>query len=252
MAYCQAIDGVEIGPCVGSCGTAAYVGHAIYVTDIDRDPLWSNFRVLALQHGLRACWSTPLLSREGGVLGTLAIYYGEPRGPTQQERKIVELLVATASVVVENARLHSRLEDLARRARLAASASGFGYFTWEVETDVVLWQNDRPYEMFGIDRSEPPINARRFVSEFLHADDRAGFEASVAKALDDSGIFHFKCRIHRKGDGRLRLVEFTGEESALAGQEERRGSLASRSTSRNGRSSTREAGCGKTAAWRRV
>jgi GAF domain-containing protein len=72
-AYCEAIDGVEIGPSVGSCGTAAYAGHAIYVTDIERDPLWSEFRGIARAHGLRACWSTPLLSREGAVLGTLAI-----------------------------------------------------------------------------------------------------------------------------------------------------------------------------------
>jgi PAS domain-containing protein len=114
-------------------------------------------------------------------------------------------------VVVENARLHSRLGDLARRARLAASASGFGYFTWEVDTDVVLWQNDRPYEIFGIDRAEPPINAERFVAEFLHVDDRAGFSAAVADAIDGSGMFNFRCRIHRKSDGGLRLVEFTGE-----------------------------------------
>ena len=58
-AYNQAIDGVEIGPGVGSCGTAAHFGHAIVVTDIENDPLWADFRDLALQHGLRACWSTP-------------------------------------------------------------------------------------------------------------------------------------------------------------------------------------------------
>ncbi|RYF38050.1 MAG: GAF domain-containing protein, partial [Comamonadaceae bacterium] len=58
-AYNAAIDGIAIGPAVGSCGTAAHFGHSIYVTDIARDPLWVNFKDLALQHGLRACWSTP-------------------------------------------------------------------------------------------------------------------------------------------------------------------------------------------------
>lgn len=79
--YCEAIDGIEIGPEVGSCGTAAFVGHSIYVTDIATDPLWANFRDLALAHGLRACWSTPIFDEAGKLLGTFAIYYRTPRAP---------------------------------------------------------------------------------------------------------------------------------------------------------------------------
>lgn len=105
-AYNAAIDGLAIGPSVGSCGTAAFTGHAIFVTDIARDPLWADFRELALSHGLRACWSTPFVSRDGSVLGTLALYYREPRGPTEHDRDIVKLVGLTAGLVVDNARLH--------------------------------------------------------------------------------------------------------------------------------------------------
>lgn len=115
-AYNAAIDGTAIGPCVGSCGTAAHFGHAIVVTDIDRDPLWADFRGLALEHGLRACWSTPILVRKGAVLGTLALYYREPRGPTERDRAIVEVVCNTAAMILENARLRARLEDLQARA----------------------------------------------------------------------------------------------------------------------------------------
>jgi hypothetical protein len=91
-AFCEAIDGVEIGPEVGSCGTAAYLRRAVYVTDIANDPLWRDFRDLALPHGLRACWSTPIEGPDGRLLGTFAIYHLTPRGPTREELRAVRLI----------------------------------------------------------------------------------------------------------------------------------------------------------------
>jgi GAF domain-containing protein len=84
-AYCDAIHGIEIGPSVGSCGTAVYVGHSIFVTDIATDPLWENFRDLALEHDLRSCWSTPIRSDDEEVIGTFAIYHSTARAPTEDE-----------------------------------------------------------------------------------------------------------------------------------------------------------------------
>jgi GAF domain-containing protein len=84
-SYCAGIDGSEIGPAEGSCGTAAFVGHSIYVTDIASDPLWIKFRELALSHGLRACWSTPIFDDAHALLGTFAIYYRSPRAPRADE-----------------------------------------------------------------------------------------------------------------------------------------------------------------------
>src|SRR5256885_7773281 len=78
-SYTEALDGFVIGPCVGSCGTAAYRREPVIVSDIATDPLWADYRDLPLAHGLRACWSTPILSSAGGVLGTFAIYWREPR-----------------------------------------------------------------------------------------------------------------------------------------------------------------------------
>jgi GAF domain-containing protein len=111
-AYNEAIDGLEIGPNVGSCGTAAHFGHAIFVTDIERNPLWADYRDLALQFGLRACWSTPFLAKDGSVLGTLALYYREPRGPTESDRNTVKLVGNAAAIVLENARLQAQLRQL--------------------------------------------------------------------------------------------------------------------------------------------
>lgn len=208
--YIQAIDGEPIGPCAGSCGTAAHFGHAIVVPDIARDPLWADYRDVALEHGLRACWSTPFIAKDGSVLGTLALYYREPRTPSETEREIVKLIGSTAALVIENARLHERLKDLNHRARLAADAGGLGFFTWDIERDSVTWQNDRPYDIFGIPRSEAAINGQRFVSEFLHEDDREAFAEAVARAVEGGTAFHFEGRIVRKSDGAVRRVEVTG------------------------------------------
>lgn len=91
-AYRKAIDGSQIGPVAGSCGTAAYFGRPIYVSDIANDPLWVNYRDLALGHGLRACWSTPIRNSEGTLLGTFAVYHQRPRSPTEDELESIRTI----------------------------------------------------------------------------------------------------------------------------------------------------------------
>jgi GAF domain-containing protein len=103
-AYNAAIDGIKIGPAVGSCGTAAYLGHPVYVTDIENDLFWADYKHLALEHGLRACWSVPIQSSEGAVLGTFAIYHLQPRSPTREELDRILQLSDTAAMAIEHFR----------------------------------------------------------------------------------------------------------------------------------------------------
>ena len=103
-SYCEAIDGTEIGPAVGSCGTAAYLGRPVYVTDIARDPLWAAFSELALSHGLRSCWSTPIRHLGGDVLGTFAIYHRSLSGPTRAELNAIEMITDKVAEVITSAR----------------------------------------------------------------------------------------------------------------------------------------------------
>jgi len=100
-SYTNAIDGAFIGPAAGSCGTAAYRKEAVIVSDIAEDPLWANYRDLALPHGLRACWSTPIFASDGRVLGTFAIYYGDPRTPTPPQQNMIEQVTDLASIAIE-------------------------------------------------------------------------------------------------------------------------------------------------------
>ena len=98
--YNAAIHGLEIGPGVGSCGTAAYLGHPVYVTDIASDALWVDFKDLALAHGLRACWSTPFHDPDGRVLGTFAVYHSTPRNPTLDELGAINMISDTVAAAV--------------------------------------------------------------------------------------------------------------------------------------------------------
>jgi len=102
--YTSAIDGASIGPAVGSCGTAAYTRKAVYVADIATDPLWKDFKDLALPHGLRACWSTPILDADGGVFGTFAIYYQRPGLPTPEHLTLLDLANQTAAICLAHHR----------------------------------------------------------------------------------------------------------------------------------------------------
>jgi GAF domain-containing protein len=90
--YREAVDGSQIGPTAGSCGTAAFLGHPIYVSDIANDPLWEKYRDLALPHGLRACWSTPIRNEQGRLLGTFAIYNIRPREVLKEEIESIQMI----------------------------------------------------------------------------------------------------------------------------------------------------------------
>jgi PAS domain S-box-containing protein len=100
--YVQSIEGLEIGPMVGSCGTASYRAERVIVEDIVTDPRWDSLRDLAVAYGLRACWSEPVISAEGKVVGTFAMYYRHPRSPTEAELHTIEMAAHLVGVAIEH------------------------------------------------------------------------------------------------------------------------------------------------------
>ena len=111
--YSDALDGVPIGPLIGSCGTAAFLGEAVEVTDIGSDPHWADYRDLALPLGLAACWSSPIKARDGRVIATFAFYFRTRRGPTDLERLIVQTCVHLCAIAIEHAEMQDRAHQLA-------------------------------------------------------------------------------------------------------------------------------------------
>ena len=119
--YVKAVDGAPIGPKNGSCGTAMYWGKQVIVTDIFEDPLWEDYRELAAASGLRACWSTPIFSGRGKVLGSFAMYYREPQTPTGGEARLTDVATHIAGLAIEHhdtvAALQQSQAELARVAQ---------------------------------------------------------------------------------------------------------------------------------------
>jgi len=101
--YVRAIDGEPIGPKHGSCGTAMFRGKPVVVSDIATDPLWDDYREAARIIGMAACWSTPILSSKGKVLGSFAMYYRDKRGPKPEEQHLTDVATKLASRAIEHA-----------------------------------------------------------------------------------------------------------------------------------------------------
>ena len=208
-AYNEAIDGIEIGDGIGSCGTAAYSAKPVYVSDIDSDPLWVNFRDLAVSHGLRACWSTPILSPEGEVLGTFAMYYGEPRKPAAADLDTVSVITRSAGLMISRKRAETRLKASEERLRLAVDNAEIGFWDVDVINDVLIWPA-RTKAMFGIS----PTVAVSMVDFYdgLHPEDRDVTSAAYAAATDPGKqvLYDVEYRTVGKEDGVIRWVAAKG------------------------------------------
>ncbi len=122
--YVEAVNGVRIGPEVGSCGSAAFLKTPVIVSDISSDPLWKDFRQLALAHGLKACFSTPIPGSAGNVLGTFAIYYKSIRKPSEFDLELVDSAIQIAQLAIERNQQDKEIinaKEEAEKASLAKS-----------------------------------------------------------------------------------------------------------------------------------
>src|SRR5207248_9041557 len=140
--YTEAIDGAFIGPAVGSCGTAAYRAEQVIVSDIAADPLWADFRELALAHSLRACWSTPIFSSEGKVIGTFAMYYREPRSPSPLEQETIKHITHLAGIAVQRKLAEQALHasEQVARGQVEALAQSLDVLTTAPEPEKFIGQ----------------------------------------------------------------------------------------------------------------
>ena len=207
--YVDAIDGVAIGEGVGSCGTAAFRCQRVVVEDIASDPLWVDYRALAEPHGLRACWSEPVMGAGGELLGTLAMYYDEPRRPRPAELHLIETAARLVAITMQRWRDQKELRDSRERLRLALSASGLGMWDWDLRTGE-LHVDPRYVRIFG---GDPATFVRHIesVHQLLHPDDLRHSTQVVADHIRGKTPAYYVRTRYRTPQGGWRWVATFGQ-----------------------------------------
>ena len=202
--YMEAIDGAAIGPRAGSCGTAAYRRAPVIVEDITTDELWTDYRDLALAHGLRACWSTPILDTSGRVLGTFALYFRTPCRPDDSHRRLVEMATQTAAVAISRQRREDELALSETRLRLAAGAGRVGLWEWNTADDRMYFSREGKSSL-GY-RDDEDAGQFQFWVDRLHPEDRERVLRRVRSHLEDPRVpFESEFRMMHK-DGTYRWI----------------------------------------------
>jgi len=185
-SYIQAINGLQISPSSGTCGTAAALGERVITADITVDPKWRNFIALARAHGIRACWSEPILSENGVVIGTLAIYRMEIGTPEQIEIEIVNEFKDLASLAIQHRNsIDAHTEAHARLSSLTANIPGI-VLQWSVGADnkkSLTFMSDGVSEMAGFSRDVLLKSPKRLLQNIQIEDRR-----ELLHALDECAL----------------------------------------------------------------
>ncbi len=213
-AYRAAIDGAKIGPRVGSCGTAAYRGQPVVVTDIANDPLWTDYRHLALTHALRACWSMPISSHDGSILGTFACYYREPRSPDPHHLQLIDRASHLAGIAIEHHRAKTELR--AAETRYRTLVERLPAITYIAEVGVEgrwLFVSPQIESMLGFSAEEWTASPALWISR-IHEEDREIAIAAENRVQETGQLYKAEYRMHAR-DGRI--LWFRDEANLLEG-----------------------------------
>jgi formate hydrogenlyase transcriptional activator len=200
QAYRAAIDGTCIGPSVGSCGAAAFLRQPVFVSDILSHPNWSNFRGVALESGLRAAWSTPIISQDGKVLGTFCMHYREVRHPGTRDIQLIDYASRIAGIAIERERSRSALTK--SEAELRTIIDAIPQLIIAVGADgTFLYANQALRDYTGLTQEEVRSGGFR---EVFHPED------SGLHGVRDAGIsrgvpFDYERRV-RRSDGQYRWL----------------------------------------------
>jgi PAS domain S-box-containing protein len=222
-AFADAINGTVIGPSAGSCGTAACRGQPVIVEDITIDSLWADYRELALSCSLRACWSTPVFSSQGKVIATFAMYFREPRRPTQRDQEIIDLITYLAGVTIQQKLAEEKLQRTEAYLAQAQKLTHTGSWIWDPRTETVLYCSGEMLRIFGLDPLErlPSFDSFR---QRIHPEDRdwatKRFEESLRERVDtfseyrillpDGTVRHISASGHPVLNKGGELIEFVG------------------------------------------
>ncbi len=192
--YNRAVDRVPIGEGFGSCGTAAHRREMVIVDDVERDPLWKNYRAIARQYGIGACWSVPIFGPSGDVLGTFALYYDQPQRPRPHELRLIEEFAKLAAVTIEYNRMKAQVRE--SEGGLRDLLDDLDVIVWEAEAETrrFTYVSRRAEEILGypIDRW---YSGPEFWECIIHPEDRRATVRTYRDAWRTERSYEFEYRL---------------------------------------------------------
>lgn len=193
-SYNEAIDGRPVTHDAGPCGMAACLKTQVIVPDVAVDERWdaSGWRALALAHGLRSCWSTPILSLAGKVLGTFALYQHEPGSPTPLHLELIDQFTHIASIAIERAQNEAALKRSEAFLAKAQRLSSTGSFAWCLATGEITW-SEQTYRIYEIDPAVPATF--ELAGTRIHPEERQWFQELVERAQREGKDLEFEHRL---------------------------------------------------------
>tara|TARA_R110001583_G_scaffold11285_1_gene51304 strand:- start:18413 stop:21844 length:3432 start_codon:yes stop_codon:yes gene_type:complete len=186
--YNDVIDGVKIGLGVGSCGTAAYLNERVIVEDIQTHPYWASFKSIASKAGLASCWSEPIRSTQGKLVGTFAIYHCEINTPIKSDITLIEYVANLASIAIEKTQANLALKASDEQMNLVLAGADLGFWDWNLVTGEVD-RNERWATMLGYTYQEIKKTTNQW-ADFVHPDDRNRAWQSINDVLEERSKSH--------------------------------------------------------------
>jgi|GEM_PF-3884007 len=211
--YRRQIDGIQVGEGVGSCGTAVHRRERVIVADLATDPLWQDFKALALASGLQACWSTPIVDMGGAVLGTFAIYYREVHAPRAEEITLVDNLIHIVMLAIQRHQNENALKQTNQRLQKAQHIAHLGNWELDLQHNILYW-SEEIFRIFEIDPQEFGASYEAFLN-LVHPEDRAIVNAAYSQHLRDRRPYNLVHRLQMP-DGRMKYVREQCETSYSA------------------------------------
>ncbi|HXU38041.1 MAG TPA: PAS domain-containing protein [Blastocatellia bacterium] len=187
-------DGLTVSQEAGPCGVAALTKTQVIAKDLESDPLWQScaIRPLALAHGIRSQWSTPIYARDGSVMGTFAIFQRSPASPTQVQQDLIAQVTHIASIAIERASSEAALKQSEAFLAEAQHLSRIGSFAWRMATNEITW-SEQLYRIFEFD---PHVTVTlELIGTRVHPEDLTLFQDMIERASSSASDFQYEHRL---------------------------------------------------------
>lgn len=205
-AFTAGINGLRIGPEVGSCGTAMFLKKTVIVADIENDPLWIAYKDFTLSFNLRACWSLPIIHTSGKVMGSFAVYYTKPHYPTAAALSTFERFRNILRIVIENRLSLQEIKIANERFDIMMKATHDLVWDWNLETNIIYRDAAGLKTVYGLDDNFDIASTEQWLNR-IHPDDKERAYKAITDILQsaDENNFDIEYRF-RRDDGTYSYV----------------------------------------------